>query len=174
MEEIQEPPQREVRSKISEDVLRARVEDLKLQQNLALGIVGGAAGGLLGAIVWAAVTYFTEYQIGWLALGVGYLVGIGVRLLGKGIDKVYGLAGGVIALISVVLGNFLTALGYVAKAYQMGFVEVLQRFDYAMTFELMKITFTVMDVLFYGLAVYAGYRYSFRKITPEQLLEGNF
>lgn len=79
-----------------------------------------------------------------------------------------------IALISVVLGNFLTALGYVAKAYQMGFGEVLQRFDYAMTFELMKITFTVMDVLFYALAVYAGYRYSFRKITPEQLMEGNF
>jgi len=174
MEEIQEPPQREMKANISEDVLRARVEDLKLQQNLGLGIIGGAIGGILGAVVWAAVTYFTEYQIGWLALGVGYLVGIGVRLLGKGIDKMFGIAGGVIALVSVVLGNFLTSLGYVAKAYEMGFVEVLQRFDYAMTFELMKITFTVMDILFYVLAVYAGYKFSFRKITPEQLLEGNF
>ncbi|MEJ2510629.1 MAG: hypothetical protein P8Y72_03430 [Anaerolineales bacterium] len=93
MEEIQEPPQREMKANISEDVLRARVEDLKLQQNLGLGIIGGAIGGLLGAVVWAAVTYLTEYQIGWLALGVGYLVGIGVRLLGKGIDKVFGIAG---------------------------------------------------------------------------------
>jgi hypothetical protein len=38
----------------------------------------------------------------------------------------------------------------------------------------MKITFTVMDILFYALAIYAGYKFSFRKITPEQLLEGNF
>jgi hypothetical protein len=96
-----------------------------------------------------------------------------MRFLGKGIDRIFGIVGGVIALFSVALGNFLTALGYVAKAYEMGFLEVLQQFDYSLTFELMKVTFTAMDVLFYGLAVYAGYRYSFRRITREQLLQGN-
>ena len=31
-------------------------------------------------------------------------------------------------------------------------------------------TFHVMDLLFYGIAVYEGYRFSFRRITEEELL----
>jgi hypothetical protein len=173
MQEFREPTQDEPGSKINADVLQARIDNLKFEQNIGLGIIGGGIGGLIGAVIWAAVTYITEYQIGWLALGVGFLVGLGVRYLGKGIDTIFGVAGGVIALFSVALGNFLTALGYVAKAYEMGFLEVLQQFDYTLTFELMRVTFTAMDVLFYGLAIYAGYRYSFRKISRAQLLEGN-
>ena len=173
MQDFREPTPKESGSSINADVLQARIDNLKFEQNIGLGIIGGAVGGLIGAVVWAAVTYITEYQIGWLALGVGFLVGLGVRYLGKGIDRIFGIVGGVIALVSVALGNFLTALGYVAKAYEIGFLEVLQQFDYTLTFELMKVTFTAMDVLFYGLAIYAGYRYSFRKITRAQLLEGN-
>ena len=173
MQEFREPTTNESGSSINADVLQARIDNLKLEQNLGLGMIGGAVGGLVGAMIWAAVTYLTEYQIGWLALGVGFLVGLGVRYLGRGIDTMFGVAGGVIALFSVVLGNFLTALGYVAKAYEMGFLEVLQQFDYTLTFELMKVTLTPMDVLFYGLAIYAGYRYSFRKISRAELLEGN-
>jgi tellurite resistance protein len=41
-------------------------------------VVGGLIGGAVGAFVWAAVVYFTEYEIGWIAWGVGGLVGYGV------------------------------------------------------------------------------------------------
>lgn len=41
-------------------------------------LVGGMIGGAIGAFVWAAVVYFTEYEIGWIAWGVGALVGYGV------------------------------------------------------------------------------------------------
>jgi len=33
----------------------------------------------------------------------------------------------------------------------------------------MTATFNPMDLLFYGLAVYAGYRFSFRRISAEEL-----
>jgi hypothetical protein len=82
---------------------------------LGLGIIGGGTGGLLGAIVWAAVTYYTEYQIGWMAVGVGFLVGYGVSKLGKGFDRVFGVAGGLIALVSVTLGNFLASIGFLPR-----------------------------------------------------------
>ena len=167
MQEFREPTQDEPGSKINADVLQARINDSGLDIRADTEPLAAAA------VIWAAVTYITEYQIGWLALGVGFLVGLGVRYLGRGIDTIFGVAGGVIALFSVALGNFLTALGYVAKAYEMGFLEVLQQVDYTLTFELMRVTFTAMDVLFYGLAIYAGYRYSFRKISRAQLLEGN-
>ena len=173
MQDFREPTQAEQGSKINADVLQARIENLKFEQNIGLGIIGGGIGGLIGAVIWAAVTYLTEYQIGWLALGVGFLVGLGVRYLGKGIDTIFGVVGGVIALFSVALGNFLTIQGYAAKYYEVSFLEVLKMFDYTYTFDVMRDTFSPMDVLFYGLAIYAGYRYSFRKITRAQLLEGN-
>jgi hypothetical protein len=33
----------------------------------------------------------------------------------------------------------------------------------------MTATFSVMDLLFYGIAIYEGYRFAFRKIRPEEL-----
>lgn len=45
--------------------------------------VGGAIGGLIGAAVWAGIGYFTGLEIGWIAWGIGMLVGIGVRVVGS-------------------------------------------------------------------------------------------
>ncbi len=45
--------------------------------------MGGAVAGLIGAAIWAAIGYFTGLEIGWIAWGIGMLVGIGVRLVGS-------------------------------------------------------------------------------------------
>ena len=172
MEETGAPSQGEPRVQVNEQIVRANLENLKLEQNLALGIIGGGVGGLIGATIWAAITYFTEYQIGWLAIGIGFLVGLGVGKLGKGIDKIYGIVGGIIALLSVILGNFLVYIGYLAKYFEIGYLQMLAEFNYSLTFELFKEMFSVMDLLSYVIAIYAGYRYSFRKVTQAQLMEG--
>ncbi len=38
------------------------------------------AGGLVGAAAWAGVVHLTEHEIGWIAWGVGTLVGVAVAL----------------------------------------------------------------------------------------------
>ena len=119
MEDKNAQPKNEAQIYVNEQLVQQRIENLKLEQNLGLGILGGVVGGLIGAVVWAAVTYFTEYQIGWLALGVGFLVGFGVSSLGRGIDKVFGIAGGIIALVSVLLGNFLASIGFISRVKQL-------------------------------------------------------
>ncbi len=172
MEDMKGSEQNQPKYHVNEDMVRARIENLKLEQNLGLAIIGGGVGGLLGAIIWSAVTYFTEYQIGWMAVGVGFLVGYGVSKLGKGLDKVFGIIGGAIALVSVVLGNFLASIGFLAKAFEIGYFEALLNFNYVFTLELLIETFTPMDLLFYAIAIYGGYKFSFRRISREHLLEG--
>jgi hypothetical protein len=157
---------------IDKNALQAKFENLKMEQNLPLGILGGGVGGLLGAIGWAMVTYFTEYQIGWLAIGVAFLVGLGVSRLGKGFDRIFGFAGALIALFSVLLGNFLASIGFLARALEVGYFEMLLGFNYGMFFQWLAETFNPMDLLFYGLAAYFGYRFSFRKVSQAELLEG--
>lgn len=41
--------------------------------------VAGAIGGAIGAAIWVAVGYLTSYEVGWIAWGIGVLVGIAVR-----------------------------------------------------------------------------------------------
>ena len=65
---------------------------LAAEQNLGLGVAAGMIAAGIGAAVWAAITFFTGYQIGWMAIGVGLLVGYTVSVYGKGLSNLYGIA----------------------------------------------------------------------------------
>ena len=56
-----------------------------------VGALAGLVAAITGAIVWAILTVTTECQIGWMALGVGALVGFALRI-GNG-GKLFGIMG---------------------------------------------------------------------------------
>lgn len=58
----------------------------------------------------------TEYQIGYMAIAVGFLVGFVIRLTGKGIDKIFGISGAILAIFGCLLGNLLSNVGFIANA----------------------------------------------------------
>ncbi len=143
------------------------LENQQRKQNLPLGILGGLLGGILGAVLWAAISYFTDYQIGWIAVAVGFLVGFGVSRLGHGVDLKFAIAGAIIAFVSVVVGNFLVAIGILARYWDVSYFEALRIFNYAMTLQLLIETFSPIDILFYALAIVAGFRFS--RLTAQRL-----
>jgi len=157
--------------KIDSDKLNLYVNKLKLEQNLPLAFVGGLSTTLVGAILWAIITVSTEYQIGFMAIIIGFIVGYSVRLFGKGIDTIFGVIGAFLALLGCVLGNFLSIVGFVANSENLGYLETLSLIDFSIVPEIMIESFNPMDLLFYGLAIYEGYRFSFRQITEEEILE---
>lgn len=139
-------------------------EKLRMEQNLILGIILGLIVGVVCAILWGIITVVTNYQIGYMAIAVGALVGLTVRKFGKGIDATFGYAGAIIALISVVLGNVLSLIGYSVQGLEIEYVEALKTYDYSLIPDQMAAFFSYIDLLFYGIAVYVGYHFSFRKI----------
>lgn len=141
------------------------------QQNLPLGVIGGLAAAIVGAAIWAGVTIATQYQIGWLAVGIGFLVGWSVRYLGKGLTKSFGIAGGLLALFGCVLGNFLAMCGLVAADAGQPIVDLTLAIASrpSVAADLMRATFSPMDLLFYGIAVFEGYKFSFREIQDHEL-----
>ncbi len=142
---------------------------LSSEQNLGAAGLGGVAAALLGAVLWAAITVVTNYQIGFMAIGVGMLVGYVVRTFGKGVDKPFGFIGGVLTLAGCALGDLLTACALVARQYDVSILKILGGLDLEMAGELMTTYFGPMDLLFYGLAVWEGYKLSFRKLSQEDL-----
>ncbi len=151
--------------------LKRFMERIKAEQNLPLAIVAGTGGAAVGALLWAAITFVTEYQIGFMAIGVGFLVGLAVRYLGKGVDQIFGIVGAGFSLIGCLVGNFLATALFIAKFESVPIFEVLitMLVTPALLIEIMVATFNLIDLLFYGLAIYQGYKLSFRQVTQAEM-----
>jgi hypothetical protein len=75
---------------------------------LMLGVLGACIGGVVGAGIWALVAYQIHYEIGWLAIGVGALVGGGMAKGAQGYTgALTGLIAAVIAVGAVLGGRYM-------------------------------------------------------------------
>lgn len=146
--------------------LRQRLEG---EQNLALGLVAGLAAAAAGAAGWAVITVATGYQIGFMAIGVGFLVGYAVRAGGKGVTMPFGVAGAGLSLVGCAVGNLLALVAMLAGHEGVPFLEAVGQLDVDLAQELMVAGFSPIDLLFYGIALYEGYRLSFRQLDGAQL-----
>ena len=117
---------------------------LESEQNLPLAFVAGLAASLAGAAAWAGVTVLSGYQIGFMAIGIGSLIGCA-------------------------LGNLLAVTAMVAQNEGVGFLALLSQLTPELASQLMVATFSPMDVVFYAIALYYGYRLAFRQLGPEEL-----
>lgn len=71
-----------------------------------MGIVLGFIAGLVGAAVWGAITYYTGYEIGYLAWGIGAAVGIAVAAGAGKSNPALGLAAVLITVVSICGGKY--------------------------------------------------------------------
>ena len=157
----------EIKQKLSPEI----VERLRMEQRLIPGLISGLIVGILGAILWGVITVATGFQIGYMAIAIGAGVGLTIRKFGNGIDSIFGFWGAGISLFSVLLGNFLSIIGFIANAEGLGYMETLFRFDYSYLPAVMGETFSIIDLVFYGIAVFEGYKFSFRLITEKKIME---
>jgi hypothetical protein len=163
--------QAEQQSTVDPLILQAALQRIRSEQNLILAVLAGAAAALTGGCVWAVITVVTHFQIGWMAVGVGFLVGYAVKTFGKGIDRSFGIVGAVWSLIGCAAGNLFTIVGTIANEQNIPIMSILEKLDLDIIASLMQATFNPMDVLFYGIAIYEGYKFSFRQLTQADLLK---
>ncbi|GMQ24705.1 hypothetical protein Aoki45_13870 [Algoriphagus sp. oki45] len=159
----------EITTEIPANIPQQKYQALLQEQNLSLAITGGILVGLLGAVLWAAITVATGWQIGYMALAIGAGVGFSMRYLGKGIEQVFGISGAAIAVFSCVIGNFWSVLAFIADAEGLTYLDTLLYFDYSYTLELLAETAQFMDLVFYAIAGYEGYKFAFRQFTGSEL-----
>ncbi len=76
---------------------------------MLIPLLGGVLGGALGAAIWAAIAHFLHVEIGWIAWGVGLLVGVGVKLAAsdRQLTPAFGVAAALIAVLSVAAGKYI-------------------------------------------------------------------
>jgi hypothetical protein len=78
--------------------------------SFGLGLLGAAAGTLVGSLVYFALFNYTGFQFKLIAVGVGYLSGMGAEWLGrKEGSKELGMLAATFALIGIVAAQYFTA-----------------------------------------------------------------
>jgi hypothetical protein len=143
--------------------------DLFPEKRLLLGGLAGLVAAIIGAIVWAVVTFTTKYQIGFMALGVGALVGFALRI-GNG-GKTFGILGAFLALFGCILGNYFSLIAFASAQQHVDFFTMLNGADPAKVIRLMWEDFMSASVLFYAIAAYEGYKFS--AIRPSNVSSGS-
>ncbi len=134
--------------------------ELLNQQNYAFSIGASALAAIIGASVWGLISYATKYQIGYMAVGVGLLVGFANRLFGKGVQIQFGIIGAIFSILGCYFGNIFSGIVFIADEYQITSMEVINEIG---LFEIAQLTITMaepMDFLFYALAAISGFRVS--------------
>jgi hypothetical protein len=73
-------------------------------------VLAGLGAGLAGAGVWLAIAHFANMEIGWIAWGIGFLVGLAVRFVAyrSDIDEspTLGIYSALVAAGSIVLAKY--------------------------------------------------------------------
>lgn len=97
----------EKQSKI--DSLRDEDGDLPMALHWMMMVGTGLVGGAIASAIWAAIIYYTEAEVGFVAILVGVLAGTGVRVGASRWDYGWGpaLTAVGVAAFSILVGKFL-------------------------------------------------------------------
>jgi len=135
--------------------------DSNAEPSLLFGVIGGSLVALCLAILWALITVASGYQFAIMAIAIGLMTGSAVRYFGRGETPTFGVVGAFLSLASCLAGNLLSVIGFMAKNSSMSIFQAISQVDFARVLSAFPETFSAMDLVFYGLAVYEGYRFSF-------------
>ncbi len=127
--------------------------------NYSLALVGGLAGGALGAGAWWGFTVLTEVAFGLIAILIGIAVGKGVVLAtgGKRARNLQFLSVG-ISIVSFFCATYLVTRTFIERAYAEQGLTLPLLPDAQTFFDVVRAGFGIMDVVFLAIVVYQAWK----------------
>jgi hypothetical protein len=122
-------------------------------------VVLGALAALAGAAVWVAVGAATKHEIGFVAVGVGYLVAVSMSRVRASWQRLP-IVAAVIALVAVVVGDVVLDVILQAQYEQVGLGDAFSAVatDLSLAGNIFGAYFSPIDLLFWLLAASVAYR----------------
>jgi hypothetical protein len=128
------------------------------QPNLAAGVVAGVLAGVVGAILWGGFTALTHFRIGYLALGIGVLVGYAIVQVGQVRTVAVGVTAAVITVVACAAGD--TGSVYFQASHDLH-VSVGTLLSNSNPFTVFRVDMqhNAFGLVFFAIAAWAAFRY---------------
>jgi hypothetical protein len=129
--------------------------------SLLPAIAAGLVAALVGGIVWGLIVKISDYEVGFVAWGIGFIAGTGVVLASRGAK---GPRLQVIAVLSALLGILLgkyLSYAFVVQEEAKSFGESVGLFSgdmFSFFREDLDVVFSLFDLLWVGFAVFTAWR----------------
>jgi hypothetical protein len=127
-----------------------------VRNNFALGSVAAVGAGVVSAILYGLVIGLTKHEIGYAAVGVGFLVGIAAGRAG-GRNQTLPVVSVIVSVAAVYFGQLIGEAMIIAKHYSVGFNEVF--FDhFSAVQESWKADADPLTFAFFAIAAYVAFQ----------------
>ncbi|WP_329256031.1 hypothetical protein OG223_32035 [Streptomyces sp. NBC_01478] len=125
------------------------------KNNIVLGLVTAVAAALVAAGIYGVVIGTTKHEIGWAAVGVGFVIGLAAGRLG-GRNPALPVVSAVLALVAVYLGQLVGEAMLIADEYGVSFSKVF--FDhFGVVQDAWKADSDPLTFVFFAIAAFAAF-----------------
>ena len=151
---------------------KSSLSKMKSKSNLFLGTILSLIGALGAAYTWGKTTmlvdeYIEQHHYAFMAILVGFLAALGMRIGGRGHRPIFGIIAVLITILGCFVGNVLAAVEPIVQSFQLSYVETFSTFDVSHLWGFLKDRFEYVDIGFYVLGLFFAYYFSFTK--PKRL-----
>jgi hypothetical protein len=137
------------------------------QSGLLRSTAAGLVAALVGAIIWMVIVMVSGYEVGIVAVGIGFMVGQAMALT-AGTSTRLPPIGAVLALFGCVFGQFLTDAHFLAEAVGVSFVRAFREMVTdlgGLGWDVFSAGFSPIHLLFWAIAGYEGYVLTARAVA---------
>ena len=130
-------------------------------RSLLPAIAAGLVAAIVGGIVWGLIVKISDYEVGFVAWGIGFLAGTAVVFATRGAKgPPLQVIAVVSALLGILLGKYLSfAFGVQEDADAAGVsIGLLSGDMFTLFRENLDIVFSLFDLLWVGFAVFSAWR----------------
>lgn len=107
----------------------------------------------IGALLWITISYIFRWQINYMAIAVGALVGTFVSKYNQSASLAAGVIAAITAALACVIGDFIITMQDISEHLEMSYSQIFEQYN---TRDIMKAHLNSLDLyscFFYGLAL---------------------
>jgi hypothetical protein len=126
-------------------------------------LLGGLVLGLLAAVVatglWYGVVAFTNYQIAFVAIGVGWLVGTGTVMgAGGGASFVLVVSSGLFTLAALAVSEYLSIFHFASQMFELSFSDLFQSPGLMLEVVVESLSADPITLVFWAIALWTAFK----------------
>lgn len=131
-------------------------EKLLAEQNFPAAVIAGAVATVLAAVAYGMIVAKWEFSYGFMAAGVGIVIGLAMQFVGRGISMRFSVVATVYAIAGCLLGNMFALVTGLARATAASPIEVLQNSSLPALAERSVSHVSYVDLTFWFIAAFAA------------------